>query len=62
MALFAPGGPLAHHEREHIFADNCSADATVEIIRRLAATDPATKVILNARNFGPFRSNLNALR
>jgi glycosyltransferase involved in cell wall biosynthesis len=62
LALFAPGGPLAHHKREHIFADNCSADATVEILRRLAATDPATKVILNARNFGPFRSNFNALR
>src|ERR1700724_1151903 len=62
LALFGPGGPLAHHEREHIFADNCSADATVEILRRLARADPAMKVILNARNFGPFRSNFNALR
>jgi len=61
-ALFAPGGPLAHHEREHIFSDNCSADGTVEILRRIAAEDPAVKVILNARNFGPFRSNFNALR
>jgi glycosyltransferase involved in cell wall biosynthesis len=32
------------------------------ILRRLAAEDPTTKVILNARNFGPFRSNFNALR
>ncbi len=62
LALFAPGGPLAHHEREHIFADNCSADGTVAILRRLAAADPHVKVILNARNFGPFRSNFNALR
>src|ERR1700693_665526 len=62
LALFGPGGPLAHHERQHIFADTCSTDATVAILRRLAATDPATKVILNARNFGPFRSNFNALR
>lgn len=62
LALFAPGGALAHYEREHIFADNCSDDATVEILRRLAAADPMTKVILNARNFGPFRSNFNALR
>jgi glycosyltransferase involved in cell wall biosynthesis len=61
-ALFAPGGPLAHHEREHIFSDNCSTDGTVPILRRLAAEDPAVKVILNARNFGPFRSNFNALR
>jgi glycosyltransferase involved in cell wall biosynthesis len=62
LALFAPDGPLAQHEREHIFADNCSADGTVSILRRLAAVDPHVKVILNARNFGPFRSNFNALR
>ena len=62
LALFAPGAPLAHHEREHIFSDNCSTDGTVAILRRLAAADPAVKVVLNARNFGPFRSNFNALR
>jgi glycosyltransferase involved in cell wall biosynthesis len=62
LALFAPGGALARHEREHIFSDNASQDGTVEILRRLAAKDPAMKVILNARNFGPFRSNFNALR
>lgn len=62
VALFAPDGPLAHHTREHIFADNCSEDGTVDILRRLAANDLNMKVILNARNFGPFRSNFNALR
>ncbi len=61
-ALFAPGAPLAHHEREHIFADNASEDGTVAILRRIAMADPQIKVILNARNFGPFRSNFNALR
>lgn len=61
-ALFAPSGPLAQYEREHIFSDNASEDTTVEILRRIAAADPAVKVILNARNFGPFRSNFNALR
>ncbi len=61
-ALFAEGGPLAGYEREHIFADNCSEDTTATILRRLAAEDPSVKVILNARNFGPFRSNFNALR
>jgi glycosyltransferase involved in cell wall biosynthesis len=60
--LFEAGGPLAHYEREHIFSDNASLDGTAEILRRLAATDPALKVIVNARNFGPFRSNFNALR
>lgn len=62
LELFAPGGPLSHHEREHIFSDNCSSDDTVAILRGLAAADSAVKVILNARNFGPFRSNFNALR
>ena len=60
--LFAAGGPLAGYEREHIFADNASDDETATILRRLAAADPCVKVILNARNFGPFRSNFNALR
>lgn len=62
LALFAVDGPLAHHEREHIFSDNASNDTTVEILRRIASADPKVKVILNSRNFGPFRSNFNALR
>lgn len=62
VALFAKDGPLAHHEREHIFADNASSDGTVAILRRLASGDSQMKVILNSRNFGPFRSNFNALR
>jgi glycosyltransferase involved in cell wall biosynthesis len=62
LALFAPDAPLAHHEREHIFSDNASEDGTVEILRRIASTDQSAKVILNTRNFGPFRSNFNALR
>ncbi|WP_066770467.1 glycosyltransferase family 2 protein [Sphingobium sp. CCH11-B1] len=61
-ALFAPGGPLASYGREHIFADNDSSDGTQDILRTLAAGDPSMKVILNARNYGPFRSNFNALR
>jgi polyisoprenyl-phosphate glycosyltransferase len=61
-ALFAPGAPLAGYTREHIFADNDSSDGTQDILRLLAANDPSMKVILNARNYGPFRSNFNALR
>jgi polyisoprenyl-phosphate glycosyltransferase len=61
-ALFAADGPLRDYRCEHIFADNASTDSTVDILRALAAADPALKVILNARNFGPFRSNFNALR
>jgi glycosyltransferase involved in cell wall biosynthesis len=57
--LFA--GELAAYDYEHIFCDNASTDATPEILRKLAAADKHVKVILNARNFGPFRSDFNGL-
>ena len=52
--LFA--AELPGYEREHVFIDNGSTDATPAILRRLAAHDPAVKVILNTRNFGHIRS------
>lgn len=60
-ALFN-GGELAGYEREHVFADNASRDRTVDILREIAVGDPAVKVVVNARNFGLFRSTFNALR
>jgi polyisoprenyl-phosphate glycosyltransferase len=53
---------LSEYEREHIFSDNCSTDETAAILRAIAAEDTSVKVILNARNFGPFRSLFNGLR
>lgn len=61
-ALFEVDGPLSGYACEHIFSDNASTDSTPDILRRLAKGDPSMKVILNARNYGPFRSNFNALR
>ena len=61
-AMFAKDGPLSGYRCEHIFSDNDSTDGTVDLLRRMAASDPDMKVILNARNYGPFRSNFNALR
>lgn len=55
-------GPLAGYDREHIFSDNASGDRTPELLREIAARDTSVKVIYNARNFGPFRSNFNGLR
>lgn len=53
---------LPGYDYEHVFADNASSDSTPELLRELAARDPRVKVILNARNFGPFRSMFNGLR
>jgi glycosyltransferase involved in cell wall biosynthesis len=58
-ALFE--GPLRDYEFEHVFCDNASTDDTVAILRELAAADPRVRVIVNARNFGPFRSAFNGL-
>ncbi len=46
---------------EHIFADNCSTDETLPMLRELARTDKRIKIIANARNFGASRSVFNAL-
>lgn len=53
---------LPGYAREHVFADNCSTDATVAVLREIATSDPAVKIVVNARNFGVFRSTFNALR
>ncbi len=52
---------LPEYTREHLFCDNASNDGTVATLRELAAQDPCVKVIVNARNVGPFRSTFNGL-
>jgi len=57
-AVFAP---LGEYKYEHLFIDNASTDATVAILREIAATDRNVKVIVNTRNFGHVRSPYHAL-
>jgi glycosyltransferase involved in cell wall biosynthesis len=52
-------GPNYHYE--HIFIDNASTDKTVVLLKRIAAEDKRVKIIVNARNFGVYRSPLHAL-
>ncbi len=52
---------LCDYDREHIFCDNASSDNSVHILKEIARADKNVKVILNARNFGPFRSTFNGL-
>ena len=53
---------LPNYERRHLFCDNASTDATVDILREIAADDNQVKVIVNARNFGPMRSHFNGVK
>ena len=53
---------LPGYQREHIFVDNASSDQTVEILRDIAKSDPTVRVVVNARNFGVYRSTFNGLR
>src|SRR3954452_17320820 len=52
---------LPQYRREHIFCDNASADRTLDILKDIAASDPCTKIIVNARNFGPLRNTYNGV-
>jgi glycosyltransferase involved in cell wall biosynthesis len=52
---------LPAYDFELIFADNASTDGTLPALRALAAADPRVKVIVNSRNYGPFRSCFNAM-
>lgn len=52
---------LPGYDYEHIFCDNDSRDGTPRILAELAAEDRHVKVILNSRNFGPFRSMFNGI-
>jgi glycosyltransferase involved in cell wall biosynthesis len=52
---------LPGYDYEHIFCDNASTDGTPDVLRDLATSDQRVKVILNARNFGPFCSTFNGL-
>ncbi|MBT8419144.1 MAG: glycosyltransferase family 2 protein [Silicimonas sp.] len=53
---------LNDYRRQHIFVDNCSTDGTVERLKAIASEDPETGIVVNARNFGVFRSTFNGLR
>ncbi|MGC6512564.1 MAG: glycosyltransferase family 2 protein [Parvibaculales bacterium] len=53
---------LPEYEYEHIFCDNASDDKTVKILKSHAQKNSRIKVIVNSRNYGPFRSMFNGLR
>lgn len=52
---------LSTYDYEHIFCDNASTDNTIEILKGIARRDKRVRIIINTRNYGPFRSTFNAL-
>jgi len=52
---------LPDYTYEHIFADNCSEDNTLNILKEMAEDDKKIKIIANANNFGPVKSVFNAV-
>lgn len=52
---------LKGYDYEHIFCDNHSTDDTVKNLEAIAKKDKNVKIIVNANNFGVFRSMFNGL-
>ncbi|HLY40845.1 MAG TPA: glycosyltransferase family 2 protein [Terracidiphilus sp.] len=57
--VLALAATLPQYRFDHLFIDNASTDATVEILREMAREDPTVKVIVNARNVGADRSGMH---
>jgi len=49
---------LGGYKYEHVFSDNASTDKTLLILKEIATRDKNVKIIVNAKNFGIFRSSL----
>lgn len=45
-----------------IFADDCSSDSSVEIIKEIIKNDKNVKLVSNSRNYGVYRNSFNALK
>ena len=52
---------LKDYYYEHIICDNSSTDNTFKILENEALKDKNLKIILNSRNFGPFKSMFNGM-
>src|SRR6202050_4146424 len=51
---------LGRYRYEHIFIDNCSQDATVQILKRIAEADTNVRIIVKPPNSGHIRSPQHA--
>jgi len=46
----------------HLFSDNASTDSSVDLLKKIAASDSRVRVLVNSTNVGPFRNIASALR
>jgi glycosyltransferase involved in cell wall biosynthesis len=59
--VWAVVAKFPQYDWEYVIIDNCSTDASPEVLRRAAAVEPRLKVIFNVRNFGHIRSPYHAI-
>src|SRR6184192_1052335 len=50
------------YDYEHLFADNCSEDRTLALLKEIAAEDPHVRVLAYSRNFGAEKSGFTAMK
>lgn len=53
---------LSEYDYEHIFMDNCSADNTLAILKKIAKKDKRVKIVSYSKNFGPINSGFTGLK
>jgi len=53
---------LPDYDFQLIFADDCSTDSTVQIVKNIISNDSRVEIVINHRNFGVYRNSFNALR
>lgn len=53
---------LEGYNYELIFADDCSQDNTVQIIKNIAAKDTNVKLIVNSMNYGVYKNSFNVIK
>jgi glycosyltransferase involved in cell wall biosynthesis len=46
----------------HLFSDNASTDGSLNLLRKIAASDSRVRVLVNSNNVGPFRNMASALK
>jgi glycosyltransferase involved in cell wall biosynthesis len=53
---------IHNYDYQLIFADDCSSDNSVAIIKKIITLDHKVRLVSNSRNYGVYRNSFNALK